>query len=200
LLIDAPNFWDLINHYAMVIYPMGIWRRVTAFLIFAYVLGHSIAAVTSFVLDKLYDKIYLRWKRANSKYEKNKRIENSNSPGKSGVSFWFYVIKSKEDFKDELLIVAKNLKKQQLLKIAHDAEVEPLNISNTFWWAGTIVRATIPEGASEIETLSAQSKLFRSLTIVILFAFFGLHFVTWYAFLIAVLVAVIIILLCIFFH
>jgi hypothetical protein len=134
------------------------------FLIFAYVLGHLIAAVASILLDALYDRIYARWRRASSKYVKSAFPKLDTSSPWAITTHRIKLVVNKSNPNDELLIVAKKLKEQQLRSIANDAKIGSDDISNTFWWAGTIVRAKIKSGASEIDALSAQSKLFRVLS------------------------------------
>lgn len=46
-------------------------------------------------------------------------------------------------------------------------------ITNTYWWAATVVRTSSPAGASEVERLAADSKFFRSLVIALAVASFG---------------------------
>jgi hypothetical protein len=43
----------------------------------------------------------------------------------------------------------------------------PQDVSNNLFWAGTIVRLKSPAGATEIDSLQAQSKLFRSLVVIL---------------------------------
>ncbi|CAN5921655.1 hypothetical protein BH24BAC1_BH24BAC1_21520 [soil metagenome] len=73
---------------------------------------------------------------------------------------------------DELLKVAKKLKEQQLKQIEvinnlESKQTKINNITNTFWWAGTTIRMNVPSGAIEVEGLQGQSKLFRSVTLLV---------------------------------
>jgi hypothetical protein len=158
--------------------PRNSAEAWTIFLVFSYVVGHLIAAIGSIFLDPVYDRIYAKWKRTTVKYVKSMLTPDQKYSLWRRIEFVFKEINSKGRIKppeDELLKVAKILKKQQLEKIAYSAQVPPLNISNTYWWAGTIVRTNIPAGAMEVDALAAQSKLFRSLTLLIPLVFIWLN-------------------------
>ena len=71
---------------------------------------------------------------------------------------------------DELLATAKEIKRNQLREIATEVKLELEDITNTFWWSGTVVRIKTPAGAAGIDSLSAQSKLFRGIAVIVPFA------------------------------
>jgi hypothetical protein len=66
----------------------------------------------------------------------------------------------------ELLCAASELKERQLQSLG--VRQRPDEISNVFWWAGNVVRLRSPSATTEIEALQAQSKLFRSIVIILL--------------------------------
>jgi hypothetical protein len=68
---------------------------------------------------------------------------------------------------DALFSAAKALKEKQLREVAGEASISASEISDTFWWAGTVVRMRTPYGAAEIDNLSAQSKLFRGMVMIL---------------------------------
>lgn len=140
------------------------------FLVSAYVLGHLIAAVGSSLLDPLYDRVYARWRRASSKSVKTQLASNASRWAILAGRVKHVIEKSNPD--DELLLTAKVLKRQQLQETAQAAQVEADDITNTYWWAGTVVRVKTSAGAAEVDALSAQSKLFRSIIVLLLFAAF----------------------------
>ena len=137
------------------------------FIVSAYVLGHLIAAVGSSLLDPLYDRVYARWRRSSSKDVPNKQslAERWDNLASRANQVW-----NKKNPDDELLSTAKVLKGKQLKEIADSAKVKSDHVTNTFWWAGTVIRIGTPTGAAEVDALSAQSKLFRSITVLLPFA------------------------------
>lgn len=140
------------------------------FLVSAYVLGHLIAAVGSSLLDPLYDRVYVRWRRASSEYVKSRLFPNPPRLAVILERVEHVIKKSNPD--DELLATAKMLKRQQLAETSLNANVKADKITNTFMWAGTVVRLKASAGAAEVDALSAQSKLFRSVTVLLPFAVF----------------------------
>ena len=162
LLIDqswlhAPEGWPVILR--------GSTEGWVVFLVSAYVVGHVIASLGSMLFDWLYDRIYARWRRGTSAYARAPLGANPSRRAiiKQGIR---HVLK-KTNPDDELLAIAKTIKRRQLEKVAKVAGVNPDHVSDTYWWAGTVVRALVPAGASEIDALSAQSKLFRSLAVLV---------------------------------
>lgn len=148
--MPTPAGWPSIEH--------GSAEGWVVFAVVAYVLGHLIAAVGSALLDPLYDRVYVRWRRASSKLPLGVRVG---------------LVVGKSNLEDELLIAAKALKKQQLTWMAGSANVRADDISNTFWWAGAVVRMQAPPGAAEVDALTAQSKLFRSVVLLVPLAAFS---------------------------
>ena len=140
------------------------------FLVCAYLLGHLISAVGSALLDPFYDRFYVRWKRGSDEYIRARMDSGPEAP-------WFAVFKERlkllrpKDFKleDELLSAAKALKREQLLETDKAAIVNPVAIS-TYKWAGSVVRLKSPAAIAEVDSLSAQSKMFRSLSVLLPFA------------------------------
>lgn len=156
-LVSPPRHWPVIHQGS----PEG-W---VVFLISAYLLGHLVVALASTCLDPLYDRVYARWRRASAKYVK---VELGKTASRWKVTFRriTHIIK-KSNPDDELLASAKVIKGVHLQDVARVAKASQNSISNTFWWAGTVVRARIPSGSAEIDALSAQSKLFRSITVIV---------------------------------
>jgi hypothetical protein len=68
---------------------------------------------------------------------------------------------------DERLAAAKLIKTRQLGEIARAAKLIPDEITDTYSWAGTVTRMKTPAGAAEVESLSAQSKLFRGIAVLV---------------------------------
>jgi hypothetical protein len=161
--MPTPAGWPSIEH--------GSAEGWVVFAVVAYVLGHLIAAVGSALLDPLYDRVYVRWRRASSRYVASKLPPDASPWTVFVVRVGHVVGKSNPD--DELLIAAKALKKQQLTEMAGSANVRAGGISNTFWWAGTVVRMQTPPGAAEVDALTAQSKLFRSVVLLVPLAAFS---------------------------
>jgi hypothetical protein len=162
LLIDQswlhrPEGWPVIVR--------GSTEGWVVFLVSAYVIGHVIASLGSMLFDRLYDRVYARWRRGTSACARAPLGANPSRMAiiKQGIR---HVLK-KTNPDDELLAVAKTIKRRQLEKIAKEAGVNPDDVSDTYWWAGTVVRALLPAGAAEIDGLSAQSKLFRSLAVLV---------------------------------
>jgi hypothetical protein len=158
--VHPPRNWPPIERGS----PEG-W---VVFLVASFVLGHATGAVSSACLDPIYDQVYARWRRASLRFVRSS-LGKKASPCRVLKYRFLHVIKQ-TNLDDELLQAAKTLKKEQLDKLARRAGIEVDQISNTFWWAGTVVRATSSAGASEIDSLSAQSKLFRSITVLMPFA------------------------------
>ena len=152
---QLPTRWPYIERGS----PEG-WA---VFILSAYVLGHLIAAVGSSLLDPLYDRVYARWRRSISN---NQSLRKRLTELPDRVRKVWY--KTNPD--DELLATAKVQKAQQLEEVAESAGVPSDRITNTFWWAGTVLRIGSPAGAAEVDALSAQSKLFRSITMLLPFA------------------------------
>lgn len=160
--VEAPPFekWPVIER--------GSAEGWATFLVAAFVLGHAISLGASTCFDPLYDRVYARWRRASSKYVRS--ILGKKTSGWRVLTCRVGHVLKKTNPDDELLLAAKTLKREQLRELAQQATVDPDSVSNTFWWAGTVVRATISGGATEIDALSAQSKFFRSMTLLIPFA------------------------------
>jgi hypothetical protein len=136
------------------------------FLVSAYIVGHLVVAVASVVLDSFYDRFYARWRRASEAFIK----KNSDKKDASWHEVTLRRIEhmwNKTNPDDELLAAAKAVKHRQLQAIGDFVGVRAGDISNTFFWAGTVVRARIPSGSAEIDALSGQSKLFRSLAVIL---------------------------------
>lgn len=156
-----PDWWPYIERGS----PEG-W---VVFLVSAYVLGHLIAAVGSSLLDPLYDWVYKRWRRASWK-----SVKTQLGPDASVWAILAARVKKvlQSDPEDGLLRTAKTLKRTQLNELAEAAQLKPDDITNTYWWAGTVVRVNTSAGTAEVDALSAQSKLFRSILVLVLFAAF----------------------------
>jgi hypothetical protein len=137
------------------------------FLVVAYFLGHLVSAVGSLVLDHLYDRIYARWRRATSKFARSTLPLKASCLRVLAARLKHVIKKSNPD--DELLATAKRIKKNQLGELARAVKLDPDDITNTFWWAGTVVRIKTSAGAAEIDGLSAQSKLFRGIAVLVPF-------------------------------
>lgn len=135
------------------------------FTVAAFVLGHFVSAIGSHVLDPLYDRSYARWRRASAEHVRSKLgIEAS----------WIRVmsqrlqhVKNRSNPDDALLSTAKAIKIQQLQVTATTAGTQAAAITNTYWWAATVVRLRAADGSAEIDRLTAQSKLFRALIVTI---------------------------------
>lgn len=155
---EVPTRWPHIER--------GSAEGWVVFIVSAYVLGHLIAAIGSSLLDRLYDRVYARWRRSAPKDLSEKSLADRLTllPVRA-TKVW-----EKTNPDDDLLTTAKKLKGCQLDEIAKLAKVEPDDITDTIWWAGTVVRIRTPAGAAEIEAISAQSKLFRSITVLLPFA------------------------------
>lgn len=149
--------------------PFESTKSWTALSLLAYVLGHLIAAVGSAVLDPFYDRIYSSWRRTTVKFVKSKPplSFSRNHSRWSVIGARLKHVLKQRDPDDGLLAAAKVLKRQQLDEVARAAGLSSEQITNTFWWAGTVVRLKSVDGAAEIEALSAQSKLFRSLAVIL---------------------------------
>ena len=78
------------------------------------------------------------------------------------------VVARKLDRPHPLLSVAKILKNLQLFDLLQGTGQSSKDVSNAFWWAGSIVRLKSPAGTTEIESLQAQSKMFRSIVVILL--------------------------------
>ena len=156
------------------------------FLVLAYVLGHLITAIGSFFLDKpLYDWFYVVWRRDSKSYidEKemkviNKCLEKKENEewGHIGYRIFcnFSIFFIRLLFLIKMLFIGEKRRKDSLLSAAIDLKRKQLNGDvgpmSTFDWANTAVHLKAPEGAAEIDALMAQSKLFRSITVLMLCA------------------------------
>jgi hypothetical protein len=183
-LVSFPEGWPI---------TWGSTGGWAVFLVGAYLLGHGITAIGSLLLDRpVYDRLYVRWQRSKAVVDRPQRplpldatcwtllrdhvsyLENRTSHLKLCLcNPW----KQEElNNKDALLSAASKLKKCQLQSLG----ISPDGISNTFWWAGTVVRLRSPSGTTEVEALQAQSKLFRSIIIILLaMAIWCWPFETW---------------------
>jgi len=136
-----------------------------AFVVSAYVLGHLLNAIGSYLVDPLYDRTYVRWQRASVTYVKAQLGEHATRTDVFLRRVKHVLAKSNPD--DVLLAVAKQVKLGQLRSLGVQVGVSPNDISNTFFWAGTVVRNVSPAGTIEVEQLTAQSKFFRTLVVVV---------------------------------
>jgi hypothetical protein len=135
-------------------------ERWVFFLVCAYVTGHFVNAIASTILDEhVYDRFYVPWKRVESR--------------EGAKAAWSMSLRSVTEGdrqsvrEDELFLAAKQLKVEQLKEFAERAKLDPLQITNMFWWAVTLVALKAPHAARDVDRLIAQSKLLRSLSIVL---------------------------------
>ena len=71
----------------------------------------------------------------------------------------------------ELRKTADHQMRTELRVVAAAAGIEPNALTDTFWWAGSVVRSRTPHAGPEIDGLIARSKLFRALVVVSPLAF-----------------------------
>lgn len=149
-------------------WPRLEWGSPTGWVVFlvaAYLLGQLLSALASVPLDYLYDRAYAKWKRARSEYERGLRRRPQL---RERFRQCLTDVINAADRRDGLLIAAETLKRQQLTALARDAVLRPDDIGDTFRWAEAVARTKSSEGAVQAESLMAQSKLFRAVTLLVL--------------------------------
>ena len=163
-LLSLPSGWPL---------KWASTEGWAVFVVSAYLLGHGIAAASSLLLDgPVYDRIYVRWKR--TKYVRWPMKGRANVCRERAKLVWR---KSDPDY--PLLTVSKVLKRLQLFDLLDGTGQSSKDVSNTLTWAQSIVRLKSPAGATEIESLQAQSKMFRSIVVIVLAMIAWPPFPTW---------------------
>jgi hypothetical protein len=138
--------------------------RWTAFVVVAYVAGHLIASVASSLLDPFYDRTYRNLRRLTSKDSKSGLFLRLLAPWKRLGAAWKLTDK---DASDPLLSAARELRRKQLGELALGAHSKGLGESNMLMWAQSNVTLRSSAAATEIERYQANSKFFRSMTVVL---------------------------------
>ncbi len=150
-----------------------------AFFITAYVLGHFLFAVAGFILDPVYDHVYAKARRIRKAY----LSDSGFIFFKPFIQRYFYVSKSicnpkkyEKCFVDVLCDTAKEYKKTDLDDEVPKDMYDPRDTlqSSVYSWSESIVRMKSPSAIAEVEKLQAQSKFFRSLSMLILLLIFDL--------------------------
>ena len=161
-------------------------ERLIALLIVSYLLGHILFHLASF-LDGFYDGVYVVWKReskSKSKHNKDKTIWGfilSFSEFLQMVAQWLLSLfginsqsqatrRKEAKNNDRLFKRALHLKKKMLKEI-ETGEDEASPITKIWSWAGSYVRVNSAAATSEIDRAAADSKFFRSLTLVFFASF-----------------------------
>lgn len=140
-----------------------------AFIFASYMFGHFIFAVGSLFLDPFYDRFYA----------KAQRVKKDELPTAGRFlrlrkwlrRYYLSVRNVKEKFEDDALKArADKYKKEDFDKENKENAEDRIDteITNLFWWAGSIVRLQNANAAAEIDRLLADSKFFRSVTVVLL--------------------------------
>jgi hypothetical protein len=135
------------------------------FLVVAYVLGHLVAALGEAVLDRMY----YRWYEPS--YHAAQQSVQHRFP--SDPTCWEVLANLthvKCESRGKLHSAATELKSRQLRKLGRAPNIQPEDITDTYSWAGTVVRMKVLEGTAEISNLSGQSKKFRGIVLVVPFA------------------------------
>lgn len=155
LLSAGEGLLDLVGE------PRGTTERWAAFLVAAYVLGHLLQAFGGLFLDPIYDCLYRDW----WKLGKNPLRcfgEKWNTRKKTNLT-----VKAKPRvFPEEGRIRAKGY--YTLLKKADELAGDDPKPDNLYHWAETSVRLGSASASTEIQRHSADSKFFRSFSLVLL--------------------------------
>jgi hypothetical protein len=122
--------------------PGGV-ARWAVFLVASYILGHFIFAVGSFFLDDLYDVSYKKW------FERRKKVYDLRTEVKKHLKGW-----TRDGGNEKTRPQPVRALPEELI----DADV--FNLATSF------VRVQSSPAAVEIDRAEADSKLFRSLTIL----------------------------------
>lgn len=171
--------------------PLVSTERWAVFLVGAYLLGHGVAAIASLLLDKpVYDRLYVPWQRSKAVVKWPTLLPLDATCWTKWKGYLSYLKNralhlkprlcdqsKQQQLEDALLSAASELKKRQLQSLG--ISQPPNDISNTFWWAGNVVRLRSPSATTEVEALQAQSKLFRSIIIILLAIVMWWPFETW---------------------
>ena len=131
--------------------------RWIAFLIIAYVIGHLIASVASSLLDPLYDRTYRNLHRLPIKKPRICFLAKIKTAWKL----------DDENASDPLLTAAKELKDKQIKELGLKSNSAALAKKSTLMWAQSQVTLLSSTATAEIERYQANSKFFRSMTIVL---------------------------------
>ncbi len=151
--------------FGYLVFERGGAAAWVAFLLGAFLLGHILSALGSLSFDWLYDRYYVRWRRASAAYVRSQL--GTGASWRRVLARRIDLVQNCKNPDDALLIAARTLKRRQLAALAEEAGVDADDISNAYWWAGSMVRGAASPGTVEVDSLSAQSKLFRSLTLVV---------------------------------
>lgn len=143
----APSLCDLLTPLIDDL-PEGA-ARWAAFLIASYILGHFIFAVGSFFLDDLYDVSYKKW------FVRRKHVQELNDQVKVHLKSWT------RDSGNEI-----TGSKPAIVIPGQPAIPGELVDNDVFNLATSFVRVQSGPAAVEIDRAEADSKLFRSLTIL----------------------------------
>jgi hypothetical protein len=131
--------------------------RWIAFLIIAYVIGHLIASVASSLLDPLYDRTYRNLHRLPKKEPRICFLAKIKAAWKL----------EDDNASDPLLAVAKELRDKQIKGLGLRSGSASLAKKSTLMWAQSQVTLLSSTAAAEIERYQANSKFFRSMTVVL---------------------------------
>lgn len=141
--------------------------RWAAFLVVAYVAGHLVASAASSPLDCLYDRTYRNLQRLREKNPKvswlAKLLGLPVIPSLANLrEAW--KLKDKDAF-DALLDAARRLRAKQDLALGCNSE--GLAEEDLLMWAQSAVSLRSGRAATQIERYQANSKFFRSMTVVL---------------------------------
>jgi hypothetical protein len=136
VVTDMPQAW----------LPAAPTQGWVMFLVLAYITGHLLHALGSWLLDKyVYQKLYLP--RCRSSHAKASKLTGDH------LALW-------ED---------EGAKKTLLARVCLTTNVNPTG-TNYYDWCLSDVRVSSPAGAIEVDRLQADSKFFRSMVFVFLVA------------------------------
>jgi len=135
----------------------------------SYILGHFLAAIGSILLDPLYDRYYKTSRQAAQALEMEKSLEKATGI-ESFLESWKHAIAKTDKYVKPTPLQScadtyKNHHFQQENRRLGGPSAKA--ITNLYWWAGSIVILRNSAAASEVARLQADSKLFRSLTLVL---------------------------------
>jgi hypothetical protein len=121
----------------------------------AYLSGHLIASVAS-CFDRLYDRLYANWQRLPKTEYRLSRLAKLKKAWKL----------KPEEGKDPLLSAAREIRARQIRELSLSSS-ESLGEENMLMWAQSHVTLRSSSASAEIERYQADSKFFRSMTVVL---------------------------------
>ena len=146
--------------------------RWVAFIFASYMFGHFIFAVGSLFLDPFYDRFYAKAQRV-----RKGALPRRGSFLRLRKWLWKYYLSVRNDkrcFRDDALKACADMYKKKDFDEENAVVRKDKEITNLFWWAGSIVRILNAQASAEIDRLLADSKFFRSVTVVLLLISYSL--------------------------